>query len=142
MTRPVRFGVPVEVAFDFLVDPHQRPRWQSSLARVEQVDGEPRVGQTWIDVTVPRLRPRMETTELDRPHRWSEVGTWRSVSATLTLTFVPVGPSACDVSATMDLAAGGLLGLPVAALDRLAPIPVRADLAKAATVIEAEHSAD
>ena len=34
----VRFGVPVEVAFDYLVDPHHRPEWQSSLRRVEDVD--------------------------------------------------------------------------------------------------------
>lgn len=135
MSRPVRFDVPVEVAFDFLVDPHQRPRWQSSLARVEQVDGEPRVGQTWVDVTVPRLKPRMRTTELDRPHRWTEVGTWHRVSATLTLTFFPAGPAACDVTATMHLEAGGALRLPVSVLDRLAPLPVRADLAAAAKIL-------
>lgn len=135
MPRPVRFDVPVEAAFDFLVDPHQRPRWQSSLARVEQVDGEPRVGQTWVDVTVPRLKPRMQTTELDRPHRWTEVGVWRGVSATLTLTFASVGPAACDVTATMRLQAGGPLRLPVSVLDRLAHLPVRADLATAAKLL-------
>ncbi len=53
--------------------------------------GEVGVGQTWVDVTVPRLRPRMETTELVRPRRWTERGTWRSFSATLTLTFEPAG---------------------------------------------------
>ena len=70
-----------EVAFDYLADPRHRPEWQSSLARVEDVDGEPRVGQTWVDVTTPGLRPAMETTELDRPHRWTERGTWRGFSA-------------------------------------------------------------
>ena len=83
----VSFPVPPAVAFDYLADPHHRPEWQSSLARVEDVDGEPRVGQTWVDVTRPGLRPAMETTELDRPHRWTETGTWRGISATLTLTF-------------------------------------------------------
>ena len=52
--RTVRFEVPVEVAFDYLVDPHRRAEWQSSLRRVEEVDaGPPRVGQRWVDVTVP-----------------------------------------------------------------------------------------
>ena len=35
-----------------------RPEWQSTLRRVEQVDGEPRVGQTWVDVTKPGIKPR------------------------------------------------------------------------------------
>ena len=67
-------GVTPEAAFDYLVDPRNRLQWQSSLARVEDVDGSPRVGQTWVDVTTPGLRPRMETTHLDRPHRWTERG--------------------------------------------------------------------
>jgi uncharacterized protein YndB with AHSA1/START domain len=92
--------VPPEVAFDYLADPHRRPEWQSSLARVEDVDGEVRVGQTWVDVTRPGLRPRMETTELDRPHRWTETGTWRGISATLTLTFTET-ETGCDVAAAI-----------------------------------------
>ena len=74
-----------EPAFDYLVDPRRRPEWQSSLRRVSEVDGEPRVGQTWVDETKPGLKPRMRTTELDRPARWSESGTWRFVRADLTL---------------------------------------------------------
>jgi hypothetical protein len=99
----VAFPVSCEVAFDYLADPLHRPEWQSSLARVADVDGEPRVGQTWTDVTKPGLRPRMETTELDRPRRWSERGTWHGISATLTLEFAET-PTGCDVSATFDIA--------------------------------------
>ncbi|MCY7395249.1 MAG: SRPBCC family protein [Nocardioides sp.] len=141
MPRGVHVDVPVQVAFDYFVDPHQRPRWQSSLARVEDVDGEPRVGQTWVDVTKPGLKPRMRTTELDRPHRWTEVGTWHGVSATLTLVFAPAGPQACLVEATMRLRGRGLLALPVAALNRLAPLAVRADLTKAAKILAGHPSA-
>jgi Polyketide cyclase / dehydrase and lipid transport len=99
----VAFPVSSEVAFDYLADPRRRPEWQSSLARVEDVDGEPRVGQTWTDVTRPGLRPRMETTELDRPRRWSERGTWRGITATLTLEFAETA-TGCDVTATFDIA--------------------------------------
>lgn len=99
----VAFPVPREVAFDYLADPARRPEWQSSLARVEDVDGEPRVGQTWTDVTKPGLRPRMETTELDRPRRWAERGTWRGITATLVLEFAET-PTGCDVSATFEIA--------------------------------------
>jgi uncharacterized protein YndB with AHSA1/START domain len=125
----VRFPVPCEVAFDYLADPRNRSQWQSSLARVEDVDGEPRVGQTWVDVTRPGLRPQMETTELDRPHRWTERGTWRGYTATLTLTFTPTADG-CDVDAAMAIAG------PLASVLRLvAPRAVRSDLRHAASML-------
>lgn len=117
--------MPREVAFDYLVDPRRRPEWQSSLVRVEDVDGEPRVGQTWTDVTRPGLRPRLETTELDRPHRWTERGTWRFVSATLTLELAAT-PTGCDVTATIDVPL--LLRLP-------ARLAARGDLRRAAATL-------
>lgn len=129
---PVRFDVPIETVFDYLVDPHHRPQWQSSLVRVEQVDGEPRVGQTWIDVTRPGLRPQMRTTELHRPQHWTEVGTWRGVSATLSLDFRAVGELACDVDCRFAIAVLGPLGRLVSALSRPA---VRADLSRAARIL-------
>jgi hypothetical protein len=119
----VAFPVSCEVAFDYLVDPRNRPSWQSSLTRVEDVDGEPRVGQTWTDVTLPGLRPRLETTELDRPRRWTERGTWRGISATLTLVFV-ASPTGCDVTADFEI--GRLLRVP-------ALWAVRSDLRRAAS---------
>ncbi len=85
----VDFAVPAEVAFDYLADPANRPQWQSSLRRVEQVDGSPRSDQTWVDVTVPGLRPAMRTTVFERPTAWSESGTWHAVTADLALRFVP-----------------------------------------------------
>ncbi len=118
----VAFPVSCEVAFDYLADPVRRPEWQSSLARVEDVDGEPRVGQTWTDVTRPGLRPRMETTVLDRPHRWAERGTWRGITATLVLDFAAT-PTGCDVTATFQIARP---------LRRPALWAVRSDLRRAA----------
>ena len=130
----VAFAVPREVAFDYLVDPHRRPEWQSSLARVEQVDGEVRAGQTWVDVTRPGLRPRMETTELDRPVRWSERGTWRGFAAVLTLDFAEA-PAGCEVTATMQVSGRGATALPARVLGLLAPRAVRADLRRAARLL-------
>jgi uncharacterized protein YndB with AHSA1/START domain len=131
----MRFEVPVEVAFDYFVEPSNRPLWQSSLSRVEGVAGEPRVGQTWVDVTKPGLKPQMETTELDRPHRWTEVGTWHGISATLTLTFAPAGSGACEIDATMRLQGKGLTAPLAAALNLVAPLAVRTDLAGAAKIL-------
>ncbi|WP_182524822.1 SRPBCC family protein [Nocardioides dongkuii] len=131
----VHFPVPPEVAFDYLVDPAHRPAWQSSLARVESVTDGPAVGQTWVDVTAPGPRPRMETTVLDRPHRWTERGTWRSFTAELTLEFAPA-PGGCEVEvAGLRLTATGLAAPVARALAAAAPVAVRSDLRRAATLL-------
>jgi uncharacterized protein YndB with AHSA1/START domain len=139
VVAPVRFEVPCETAYDYLVDPANRPEWQSSLKAVDDVEGPDGViGQRWTDVTVPGLRPRMELTDADRPHRWSERGTWRSFRATLTLTFVPAGAGgACDVGVTMELSATGPSRALALALARVAPYAVRSDLKRAARVLAA-----
>jgi len=128
----VRFHVPAEVAFDYLVDPRHRPQWQSSLRRVEDVDGDPRAGQTWTDVTKPGLRPAMTTTELERPARWTESGTWRFVRAELTLRFEPVGEEACDVRFDFRIHALGPVGR---AATRVSVPAVSADLRAAARIL-------
>jgi hypothetical protein len=131
--RVVRFEVPAEVAFDYLVDPDNRPAWQSSLRRVEDVDGEPRVGQTWTDITKPGLKPAMRTDVLERPTRWSESGTWRFVTADLTLAFEPVGTSACDVRFDFTINALGPFGRLATAVSVPA---VRGDLQRAAKILK------
>jgi uncharacterized protein YndB with AHSA1/START domain len=129
----VAFAVPREVAFDYLVDPRRRPEWQSSLRRVSAVDGEPRVGQTWVDETRPGIKPRMRTTELDRPSRWSESGTWRFVRADLTLDLTQT-PTGCSVGFRFRIHVLGPLGVAATALSR--PV-VRADLRRAARLLAA-----
>ncbi len=128
------FPVPPEVAFDYLADPANRAEWQSSLLRVEDVSGPVAVGQSWVDVTVARVRPRMETTELDRPRRWSERGTWRGFSAVLTLVFTP-SATGCDVGVDMRLHGRGLARPVAAVLGLLSPAAVRGDLRRAADLL-------
>ncbi|ANH37347.1 Polyketide cyclase / dehydrase and lipid transport [Nocardioides dokdonensis FR1436] len=127
----VAFACPPEVAFDYLVDPHRRPEWQSSLAAVEQVVGEPGPGQRWIDVTRPGLRPAMETTTYERAHRWSERGTWRAVRATLDLTLTPTA-AGCDVAFGFRISGPGPLRPLGLLLSAVSVLPVRADLRRAA----------
>ena len=140
MSRPRSIAVPVPaaVAFDYLVDPANRPAWQSSLARVESIEGEVGVGQRWVDVTTPGLRPLMETTEYDRPHRWTERGTWRGFSAELTLVFTD-SATGCDLGWTMHLAGRGVARPVAAVLNRMAPLAVRSDLRRAADVLSRGH---
>lgn len=130
----VRLPVSREVAFDYLADPRNRPEWQSSLVRVADVTGAPGVGQRWVDVTRAGLRPTMETTELDRPRRWAERGTWRGFRAELALDFTEA-PAGCEVEASLRLSAAGPLAPLAAALRAVAPYAVRADLRRAAGVL-------
>src|SRR4051794_34525467 len=132
--EPVAFAVPAEVAFDYLVDPRNRPEWQSSLRKVELVEGEPRVGQEWVDVTSAGVRPRMVTTVLDRPRTWSEKGEWRSIQATLTLRFTPTG-AGCAVTADFVVTGRGIARPLGPVLTRAAVLAVPGDLRRAAGVL-------
>jgi uncharacterized protein YndB with AHSA1/START domain len=132
--RPVAFDVPVEVAFDYLVDPRNRPQWQSSLRRVEAVDGDPRVGQRWTDVTAVGVRPAMQTVALDRPRSWTEAGTWRGVEATLTLQLTATGHG-CTVLADFAVSAPGIARPLGPLLTRAARPAVRNDLERAARIL-------
>jgi len=132
----VAFAVRREVAFDYLVDPRNRPDWQSSLRRVSSVDGEPRPGQTWVDETRLGMRPRMRTTAFDRPSHWSETGTWRFVRADLTLDFADA-PGGCAVAYQFRIHALGTLG---ALASRMSAPAVRADLRRAASRLAASST--
>lgn len=130
----VDFPVAPEAVFDYLVDPANRPEWQSSLRAVTDVVGEPGLGQSWIDVTVPGLRPAMRTTTYDRPSRWAEAGAWRAVTATLDLTITPSGAGSAvryrfRITGPGPLAPLGLLASAASVL------PVRADLRRAARIL-------
>ena len=82
-TAGLRFAVPVHDAFAYLVDPRNRPEWQSSLRRVELLDdGEPRVGQRWLDHTAVGMAPAMEITVLEPDVVWAEQGSWRAIGPT------------------------------------------------------------
>ena len=137
--RPVAFDVPVEVAFDYLVEPRNRPQWQSSLRRVE-VDAqvEPVVGARWIDVTRVGVRAHMQLVEANRPELWSEWGEWRDrVRARLTLAFVPTA-GGCAVVPDLVLGVDGPLGcLFTAVLLRIAGPAIRSDLRRASRLLSA-----
>jgi hypothetical protein len=129
---PVDFAVPVGVAFAYLVDPRNRPEWQSSLRRIEQLSCErPQVGQTWIDVTGPGLRPAMETTVLEPSTTWTERGTWSGITAELTLHFV-AAPAGCTVAAEAHVRGRGFLRPAGPIITAAAGLAVPGDLKRAA----------
>lgn len=132
LASSVHFDVSAEEAFRYLVDPRNRPSWQSSLRRVEDLSSEtPQVGQTWTDVTKPGVRAAMETTVLQPYRLWTERGTWRGITAELTLRFVQV-PRGCTVTAEVRVAGTGLFRPIGPAITAAAAAAVPSDLKKAA----------
>ena len=129
----VEFPQPPAAVYAYLADPARRPEWQSSLRRIEDLSGGGEVGTTWTDVTTAGVRPRMVVTVAEPPVTWAEDGTWRRIAATLRLDLRPRG-AGTTVRATIDLRAPGLLRPLGWALARLAPLGVRADLRRAATL--------
>ena len=127
----VDFAAPVSEVYAYFVDPTLRPQWQSSLRRVEDVEGDGGVGTTWLDVTSFGVRPRMTTTVADPGLAWAETGTWRGIDADVRLDFHPL-TAGTRVVATFELRTPRLLAPLGFVLRRLAPLGVRSDLRRAA----------
>jgi len=127
-TVTVSFPVPPAVAYDYLLEPANRPRWQRTLRDVEAPLGPRRAGLRWRDVTrLPGVRPHLRLVEADRPRRWVEVGTWGGVTGRLALDLEPADEG-CSVTATFAVTGWGAGPL----LTRLGVREVRADLHRAA----------
>jgi uncharacterized protein YndB with AHSA1/START domain len=125
----VAFPVPADRAFAYLVDPRNRPQWQSSLRAVVDVR---RDGVSWTDVTVvPGVRPRMRTTIAEPPYRWVEEGELGPFRARLELRFTPTGDGTCTVCAGFAVHGLGVGGLLAAGARRA----VAADLRRAAHLL-------
>lgn len=134
------YDVPADVACAYLSEPANRPEWQSSLRRVEVLDAGPaHEGQRWEDHTAVGVVATMRTTRLDPPRLWAETGSWRAISADLTLRFTPWG-SGCVVLVEFEVRARGALA-PLGWAASVAGLPaVRADLATAGRILsERQH---
>lgn len=150
----VQFDAPIDVTFDYLADPANRPEWQSSLRRIDDLrpigDLAGDVGTSWTDVTVvPGVSPRMEVTACESRRRWQEIGRWRSVDAVLTLTFAERGggdrhggerDGGTDVHAEAVLTVPAVAGLVLSATRWPAAQAVRADLERAARLLAGRGS--
>ena len=131
----VAFPVPVEVAFDYLVDPANRPQWQSSLKAVTDVDsGEPRTGLRWRDVTKVGVKPHMELTEVTPFRVLAERGTWRGVVGLLTLKFKRTSVGTRLV-AEGSVTGTGVYAVAANAAGRLAAGEIRKDLERVGEIL-------
>ena len=135
-TVSVTLPVDAATAFDYLVEPRNRPQWQSSLGGVDVLTpGPPRKGTRWVDRTKAGIRPEMVLAVVDRPTLWTEASNWHGLVATLSMSFEPVDEHATTVHVAMVFD-GPPWWQPVAALAALAaPRAVRGDLARAARIL-------
>jgi uncharacterized protein YndB with AHSA1/START domain len=140
-------AAPPPAVFDYLAEPRNRPEWQSSLRAVELLtDGPTGVGTRWLDRTAVGARPALEIVEMRRPTDaaagvWAEVGEWHGLRAELSLRFEPLtGSPTTLVSGKVSLD-GSPAWLPVrVVLTGLAPGAVKADLRRAARLLEARSA--
>lgn len=135
-TVTVDFPAPVDDVYAYLAHPVNRPRWQSSLRRIDDLTGDGSAGTTWIDVTSVGARPRMTITEAVPGRTWAETGTWRGIAADLRLDFEEI-PSGTRVVATFDLRTPTALAPVGVVLRRLAPLGIKGDLQRAAAEVAA-----
>ncbi|MGC4963496.1 SRPBCC family protein [Gordonia sp. DT101] len=136
----VPFAAPPATTFDYLVDPENRPHWQSSLRRIEDlspVGNRPGdTGTSWTDITfVPWVRPLLEVAEYADPMRWREIGRWWFVDASLSLAAEALPDGRTDVRARAYLTVPLILLPPTLALKILSPCALRADLRSAASIV-------
>jgi hypothetical protein len=133
----VAFAVPREQAFDFLVHPHHRTRWQSSLREVGQVQPlPPQVGTRWSERAVGGVVSQMGLTVVERPRTWAETGTSHGITMDLALSFEDA-PGGCLVSAEVSFRARGPWRVVAPLAARLFPFAIRSDLARAARLLDA-----
>ncbi len=131
----VDYDVPVDVVFDYLADPRNRPEWQSSLRGVELLDeGAPHIGMRWRDLTAARIAPEMVITELEPSLRWAETGRWRAISAELGLDFAS-RPGGCQVVVTFGVHGRGILRPVGWAATGAGLFAVRSDMRKSALIL-------
>jgi hypothetical protein len=145
----LRIAAPPRATFDYLAEPRNRPQWQSTLRAVDLLtDGPTGVGTRWLDRTMVGAAPALEITAMRPPSAttsgvtegiWSEVGRWRRLTGSVTLTVVPVAadPSATDVELKVGITGTGAWKVPATVLRALAPPALRADLRRAGRIIEA-----
>lgn len=128
-----------EQAFTYLVDPRNRPRWQSSLLSVDvPADEEPHLGQAWSELTAVGVRPHLVVTEFTPHTAWAESGTWRGVRADLRLRFTSLGDR-CRVQAEGEVSGSGLYAVAALSSGILAGLAISADLRKAGRLIAAQR---
>jgi carbon monoxide dehydrogenase subunit G len=129
----LRIQAPRTAVFDFLGDPEQRPRWQTSIKTLElESEGPPGIGVRWQESVRGAGTFRMEISEFERPTRWAERLESQAFSGTVAMTFAEDG-DATVLTLDADVRCHGLLRH----LDPLGRIVLRREMRKDLSRVEA-----
>jgi uncharacterized protein YndB with AHSA1/START domain len=139
MELEVVLDAPVERVFAFLADPENRPRWQSSLRRVETITtGEPRAGTRWREQPLGLGWVELEIVRFERDREWSERAELALGTFTLTLRFTPEG-AATRVHVDAELALRGAARLLGPGARLVLPRAFASDLRRAGRILAGER---
>jgi uncharacterized protein YndB with AHSA1/START domain len=139
MELEVVLDAPVERVFAFLADPENRPRWQSSLRRVELItNGAPRVGTRWREAPIGLGWVELEIVRFERDRAWSERAELAFGAFTLTLRFTPEG-AATRVHVDAELALRGAARLLGSGARLVLPRAFASDLRRAGRILARER---
>lgn len=139
MELEVVLDAPVERVFAFLADPENRPRWQSSLRRVELITiDEPRVGTRWREQPIGLGWVELEIVRFERDRAWSERAELAFGTFTLTLRFTPEG-AATRVHVDAELALRGAARLLGPGVRLVLPRAFASDLRRAGRILASER---
>lgn len=139
MELEVVLDAPVERVFAFLADPENRPRWQSSLRRVQVLtEGEPGVGARWREQPLGLGWVELEIVRFERDRAWSERAELALGTFTLTLRFTPEG-TATRVHVDAELALRGAARLLGPGARLVLPRAFASDLRRAGRILASER---
>lgn len=139
-TVSLRLDAPLGPLFDYLADPRNRPEWQSSLRRVDEVSGSGELGTTWYDVTMVGARPWLEVSDYQPGELWAEHGRWHGLEASLVVRFSPLGERRTELTVTVDFWGRGIYRVAGWGMTALTPLGVRSDLRRAARLVSSRYS--
>ena len=139
MELEVVLDAPSERVCAVLADPENRPRWQSSLRRVELItNGEPRLGTRWREQPIGLGWVELEIVRFDQDREWSERAELAFGTFTLTLRFTPEG-AATRVHVDAELALRGAARLLGLGARLVLPRAFASDLRRAGRILRSER---
>ena len=131
---------PVSDVFSFLSNPLNLPKWQSMIARIEQVTpGVVNVGSKYkvsAEMMGRKIDGQMEITTFEPPARFGFTNQAGPMQVTVTVTLKPVGTGA-KISLNAQGNPGGLFKIAEGVLAGQVKSQMEANLARLKTLLEA-----
>lgn len=140
---PIRLSIvlaaPIERVFAFLSEPSERPRWQSSLRRIERLtEGETRVGTRWRERPLGLPWVELEIVRFERDRVWTERAELAIGTFVLTLRFTRQGPATTRVDVDAELSLRGPAKLLAPGARLVMPRAFASDLRRAERILRGE----